>query len=347
MRPEAAAAMAAGQSIWANPSSPHAEGRKAKQALEDARRDVAHVLNWTGEVIFTAGASESAALALQQAKGGKRFVSAVEHDAILKSAPDAVIVPVQADGSVGQDDLRAALADEDHPVVAIQSVNSETGNQQNIPALAEIVHGCGGMLIVDASQSAGKMPLPEGADAVIVSAHKLGGPIGVGALLLRDFALLDPMGGQERGYRRGTENVPAAMALAAALKACAVPYCDPDVLAPITDVLVPACKEMGGMRLADHVASPTPFVESLAMPGISGSAQLMRFDMLGFAISQGSACSSGSLRGSHVLQAMALDPAIAENVIRVSFGWNTSRDEVERFCAAWIAMAREGRDKRA
>ncbi|RKF21925.1 aminotransferase class V-fold PLP-dependent enzyme [Altericroceibacterium spongiae] len=347
LRPEAAAALDLGRSIWANPSSPHAEGRKARQALEDARREVAAALNWTGEAVFTAGASEAASLSLGQAKGGERFVSAVEHDAILKAVPDATILPVDADGSINAQRLADMLLATTRPVVAIQSINSETGNQQDIPALSQIVHEAGGVLIVDASQSAGKMPLPDGADAVIVSAHKLGGPIGIGALLLRDFALLEPVGGQERGYRRGTENLPAAMAFAAALKACREPYCDPAILAPVRERLAPACAEFGAVRLADRLAHPTPYIEALAMQGISGSAQLMRFDMQGFAISQGSACSSGSLRGSHVLQAMDLDPAIAENVIRVSFGWNTTREEVERFCTVWIAMAREGRDKSA
>jgi cysteine desulfurase len=181
---------------------------------------------------------------------------------------------------------------------------------------------------------------------VIISAHKFGGPVGIGALLVKDFAMLHPAGGQERGYRRGTESLPAVLGLAAALEAGKEPYLDPEVLAPLED-LAAKVRALGGEWLSDRLSDPTAYVRAVAMPRLSGSAQLMRFDMAGIAVSQGSACSSGSLRTSHVLEAMALDPDTASRTIRVSFGWNTQRAEVERFCEAWIAMARDAAERAA
>ena len=207
--------MEEGFARWANPSSPHAEGRKARAALEDARERVKRALGWEGEVIFTSGASEAAALALNHAKAGARLVSAIEHDAVLKAAPDAERLFVQADGALDLELLAEAVKRE-RPLVAVQQINSETGNRQDMAAIADIVRSAGGMLLADCAQSAGKLALPD-CEFAIVSAHKFGGPIGVGALLVKEFAMLDPTGGQERGYRRGTENMPGALGMAAAL----------------------------------------------------------------------------------------------------------------------------------
>lgn len=343
LRPEAAAAVAEGMARWANPSSPHAEGRAARAALEDARARCAAALGWGHELIFTAGASEAAAIALGRARADARIVSAVEHESVLRAAPGATVLGVGADGALDLEQLRAALLAADRPVVAIQAINSETGNRQDVLAIAAIVHAAGGLLVVDAAQSAGKWPVPAEADMVIASAHKLGGPPGIGALLVRDFAMLEATGGQERGYRGGTENLPGALGFAAALEACARPYLEPAVLAPIAERLAPMMAELGGVRLSDRLADPTPYIEAIAMPGLAGATQLMRFDMAGIAVSQGSACSSGSLRQSHVLAAMGLDPDLAGRVLRVSFGWNTTRAEVDRFVDSWIAMAEDAK----
>lgn len=347
VRPEAQAAVAEGLARWANPSSPHSEGRAARAALEDARARIGRALGWQGEVILTSGASESAQIALARAKGGARLVSAVEHEAVLRVLPDAEILPVLPDGALDREVLAEAVDGRERPVVAVQAINSETGARQDIAAIAACVHAAGGLLVVDAAQSAGKWPVPAEADLAIVSAHKLGGPPGIGALLVKDFALLEASGGQERGYRRGTENLPGALGFAAALEACVQPWCSADALAPLAERLAPAMAELGGVRLADRLADPTPYIEAMAMPLLSGSAQLMRFDMAGFAVSQGSACSSGSLKRSHVLEAMGLDAALASRVIRVSFGWNTTREEVDAFCTAWIGMAEEARARAA
>jgi cysteine desulfurase len=345
LRPEAAEAMRRGFDLWANPSSPHAEGRAARAALEDARARVKAALGWEGEAIFTSGASEAAALALGHAKAGERLVSAVEHDAVLKAAPGATVLPVLPDGALDMEVLERELAAADEPLVAVQAINSETGNRQDLVEIGRRVREAGGLLLADCAQSAGRFPLP-GADMAIISAHKLGGPVGVGALLVRDFAMLQPTGGQERGYRRGTESLPAVLGLAAALEACGDPYLDPEVLEPLTG-LAAEVRALGGEWLSDRLSDPTPYIRAIAMPRLSGSAQLMRFDMAGIAVSQGSACSSGSLRTSHVLEAMDLDADTASRTIRVSFGWSTTREEVERFCDTWIAMAREAVERAA
>ena len=345
LRPEAREAMLRGFEIWANPSSPHAEGRAARAALEEARERVKAALGWDGEVIFTSGASEAAALAMGYADAPKQYTSAIEHDAVRTAETfNDLTLSVRDDGAVDAELLRMAL-DEQQTLVAIQHVNSETGNRQDLAALGAIVREAGGILLADCAQSAGKFALPE-ADLAIVSGHKFGGPIGVGALLVRDFALLHPMGGQERGYRRGTENLPGVLGLAAALDACTDPYVAAEVLEPL-EGFAEEVRAIGGAWLSDRLSDPTPYVRAIAMPGLSGKAQLMRFDLAGIAVSQGSACSSGSLHSSHVLKAMGVPDEEADRTIRVSFGWNTTREEVERFCEAWLAMAREGAERAA
>ena len=337
LRPEARAAMEEGFGHWANPSSPHAEGRAARRLLEDARSRVKAALGWDGEVIFTSGASEAAALALSRAKAGARLISAVEHDCILQAAPDAERLPVRSDGTLDHEILREAVQRE-RPLVAVQQVNSETGAVQPLAEIAAIVHEAGGLLLADAAQGAGKLPVPAEADMVMVAAHKLGGPVGIGALLVRDYAMLEPVGGHERGYRRGTENMPAALGFAAALEAGADGYLQPGVTDAVQR-LAATVRDAGGEWLADRLASTAPTIAAVAMPGMSATAQVLRFDMAGFAVSQGSACSSGTMKTNHVLQALGLPEELAERVIRVSFGWNTTVGDVDAFAKAWLEMA--------
>lgn len=175
----------------------------------------------------------------------------------------------------------------------------------------------------------------------VISAHKLGGPIGIGALLVKDYAMLKPSGGQERGYRRGTENLPGVLGLAAALEACASPYVAAEVLEPL-DTLAEQCRNLGGTWLSDRLCDPTSCICAIAMPAMSATAQVMRFDMAGIAVSQGSACSSGTMKTSRVLEAMQLEPDIAARTIRFSVGWNTTRAEVERFSEVWLELAGRG-----
>ncbi|MEG3166037.1 aminotransferase class V-fold PLP-dependent enzyme [Sphingomonas sp. PB2P19] len=314
MRPEAIAAVAEGMTRWANPSSPHAEGRAARAALEDARRRIAVALDWPHHVILTSGASEAIALAFRGR--GDMAMLAVEHDAVLR-AGQGQIIPVDGEGRIA-----AVPAGS----VAVQSANSETG----------VLQDAAGATLSDCSQTAGKLPLPD-ADLIVVSAHKLGGPPGIGALLVRDLALLDPTGGQERGYRAGTENLPGALGFAAALEA---PRDWFDAMPALRAQLDAAVVEHGGEIVA--AASPRiPTIAAYRMPGVSSAAQLIRFDMAGFAVSAGSACSSGSMRPSHVLAAMGYPPEVASEIVRVSFGWTTTADDVARFAEAWTRTARD------
>ena len=340
--------MEEGFRLWANPSSPHAEGRKARTALEDARGRILAALNWDGELIFTSSASEAAALAFGNAKAACEAVSEAEHDALWWKVDGrgSRAVAMRPDGSIDTASVTRTLGQEKleddcmhTSVFGAQHVNSETGNRQDIGAIAEPTHGVGGLLVVDCSQSAGKYAIPEPCDMAIVSAHKFGGPIGIGALLVRDFAVLMPEGGQERGYRRGTENLPGALAMAAALEACSSRYVEPAVVEPL-EQLADECRALGGTWLADRLSDPTPYIRAIAMPNMSASAQVMRLDMAGIAVSQGSACSSGTMKTSRVLSAMKVEPEIAGNTIRVSVGWNTTRAEVERFAETWIDLAR-------
>ena len=338
LRPEARSAMLDGFALWANPSSPHAAGRKARAALEDARERIKVALGWDGEVIFTSGASEAAALAMGHAVGRERFVSAIEHDAVLAAAPGAPRLAVSANGEVDQERLEAILAKAKEPVVAIQWFNSETGVQQDMGHLVYSVHDAGGLVVCDVSQTAGKYPLPHEVDMAIVAAHKFGGPVGVGALLVREYEMLGASGGQERGYRRGTENLPGILGMAAALEACEYPYLALDRF-EAKGRFAAEVRKAGGVWFADRFESHSGYIDAIAMPGLSGSAQLMRFDLAGIAVSQGSACSSGSMRRSHVLSAMGVADELADRTIRMSIGWTTTVAEIERFAEVWLAMA--------
>lgn len=329
--PQARAAMMDALERWHNPSSPHAEGRAAKAALEEARERIAAALGWTGKIIFTSGASEALAIALGRGRAGPRYVSAVEHEAVFRAAPDAFRLPVASDGSA---DL-AAISGE-RPLVAIQHANNETGILQPLDALAKIVSAKGGILLADCAQTAGKIALPD-ADLIAVSAHKFGGPAGVGALLLKDFGLVEPVGGQEQGYRPGTHNLPGILAMAAALHAVEEWVTGS---AELRRRLERAIVGAGG-EVVGAMSPRIPTIGAYRMPAVPANAQLIQFDMAGIAVSAGSACSSGSLKASHVLAALGWNEPAAGEVVRVSFGPSTSEAEVDRFVELWTAMARK------
>ncbi len=335
MTAAARAAVAHGLAIWANPSSPHAEGRAARAALEEARRSVAAAHGWLGEILLTSGASESLAIALGRTTLSRRIVTAVEHDAVMRAGAGAAVAPVDADGIVDADAL-AAMLREGPALVCVQWANSETGVRQPIAALAEVVHEAGGRLLVDAAQMPASAELAGVADMVALSAHKRGGPPGVGALLVADLALLHPSGGQERGYRPGTENLPGALGYAAAIEEP-----EPDH-ATLRARLDDAILRSGGEIVAAD-APRHPAVGSYRLRGSAAAAQLILLDSAGFAVSAGSACSSGSMKPSHVLAAMGWDEGAGREVIRVSFGRTTNEAEVDAFISAWRQMARTTR----
>ncbi|MEO6248834.1 MAG: aminotransferase class V-fold PLP-dependent enzyme [Sphingomicrobium sp.] len=335
--PGARAAVAAAFERWANPSSPHAEGRAARAALETVRETVARALGWRHDVIFTSGASEAVVIAARRAQVGGRVAGATEHDIVpYAMGQGAVVLPVDGNGLIDLDALDSALA-AGPALVAIQQVNNETGVIQPAAQIAERVRAAGSLWLADCAQGAGKIDLPD-ADFIAVSAHKLGGPPGIGALLVRDLATLEPSGGQERGYRRGTQDLPSAAGFAAALDAASVGHAMPR-LAELRQRLEIGLRSAGGIILANE--SPRiATIGAVALPGTSAASLVVQLDLAGFAISAGSACSSGSMKPSRVLEAMAVAPELAASTIRVSFGASTSAAEVDAFLDAFSAIAR-------
>ena len=340
--PQAREAMLRGFDLWANPSSPHGAGRAARAALEDARARVAAALNWDGEVIFTSGASEALAMGLGRAKVERRLVSAVEHDAVFRAAPGAEVVPMVLDdervdhGLLDPEALAEALAKPGRVMLAVQHTNSETGSFL-LPTMrnpcVDMVRAAGGLVLSDCSQIGFQRHLPD-VDIVVLSGHKIGAPVGIGALLVKNFDMLEPSGGQERGYRQGTENLPGALALVAALEAgeddwgttAEQRFRFKDQLYRCGEVIAPGFQ-------CYHIFA-------VASPRLSAAVMLMKLDAMGICVSAGSACSSGSLKPSRVLTAFGVAPEVAARTIRVSLGWSTTQADLDGFADAWEAIHR-------
>ena len=323
-------AMVRGIQGWANPNSPHAEGRVSRALLEEARSTIAEALGWRHDVIFTSGASEAVEIAARQAKIDGRAHGATEH-AIVPHAmgPRSRVIPVTPDGLIDEVALDAVLAD-GPALIAIQHVNNETGIIQPLDRILEKVRAAGSLLLADCAQSAGKLPLPD-ADFIAACGHKLGGPPGIGVLLVRDLATLEPVGGQEKGYRRGTQDMPSALAFAAAL---AGKTYDMQRLQPLRSRLEDGIMRQGGVVIGDQ--SPRiPTIGAISMRGATSASLLVQFDLAGIAVSAGSACSSGKMKASDVLVAMNLPSEIADGFIRVSFGPTTSEADIDRFLSVW------------
>lgn len=336
-RAMAAAAQRLESGEWANPSSVHAPGRAARSALNGARTVVAQFLQVPVDaIIFTSGGTE--ALALAGLRQLPCLVGATEHAAVREAAPDAPRVPVDEEGRIDRAALDALLAASGPMLVAIQQANNETGVVQDIAAVAEVVHAHGGRLLVDAVQSAGKLAVPPGADLLAVSAHKLGGPAGIGALVVRCRTGLDAVqrgGGQEGGLRGGTENLLGILGFAAAVAAFDADF--PARAARLQAQLETAATAAGA-RVNGTGATRLPTISSLHLPGLPAATQLMALDMAGVSVSQGAACSSGTLKPSETLQAMGLTAAAGES-LRVSTGWTTTGADIDRFLAAWLPLA--------
>ena len=328
--PEAQAAVTRAFAHWANPSSPHADGRAARALLEEARSTIAEVLGWRHDVIFTSGASEAIEIAAKRVRVPGRAQGATEH-AIVPYAmgSGSKVIPVTPDGLIDQDALDEILAG-GPALVAIQQVNNETGVIQPLERITEKVRAAGSLLLADCAQSAGKMPLPD-ADFVAACAHTLGGPPGIGVLLVKDLASLEAVGGQEMGYRRGTQDVPAALAFAAAL--AARPY-DMECLGELRHQFEDAVRAEGGIIIAEN-APRIATIGSVSVPGTNNASLLIQMDLAGIAVSAGSACSSGKMKASAVLEAMGVPADVASGFLRVSFGPHTSKADVDRFLDEW------------
>jgi cysteine desulfurase len=357
--PEARQAMAAAWDLLGNPSSVHAEGRQARRLVEDARAAVATAVGGQPRnVVFTSGGTEANALALTPGlRGGSGqalhslFVSAIEHPSVLSGGrflPESVSrIGVTRFGLVDLDQLERALASREPALVSIMAANNETGALQPLREAAEIVHKMGGLLHVDAVQAFGKIEFninDIGADLVTLSAHKIGGPKGIGALVLADAVQgLDPLlrgGGQERGHRAGTENVAGIAGFGAALKA-ALDRLEHTVgrLEQLREQLEDGLRRSPEVAIFSDDAPRLPNTTLFTVPGLRAETAVIGFDLAGVAVSSGSACSSGKVQSSHVLEAMGFSRSQAQGAVRISLGWSTSEADIDYCLQAWRKLA--------
>ncbi len=338
LRPSAKAAMLAAMDIVGNASSVHLEGRTAHRLLDESRETIARALGVIAPmVVFTSGGSEANNLAV---KGYERvLVSAVEHPSAQVAAGKPEIIPVTPDGVVDLDALKTMLPGP-RALICVMLANNETGVIQPLREIVGLAKEHGAVVHTDAVQMFGKLPLNFGllgVDMMTVSAHKLGGPMGIGALVIRDGLALQPLihgGGQELRRRAGTENLVAIAGFAAAASE------QPAQLKSLRNELEAA---LGEAIIFGQGAERLPNTTCFAVPGMNAETLLMAFDLDGIAVSSGSACSSGKVAKSHVLAGMGVAEEISLAAIRVSLGWNTTSQDIEHFIAVWgriVARAR-------
>jgi cysteine desulfurase len=362
LRPQAAEAFRAALAVPGNPSSVHAEGRAARRLIEDAREEVAALVSARpGDVFFTSSGTEANMLALTPAiqtaderrPREKLFISAIEHASVRaggRFSSNAVSdIAVEKDGRVDLAALAEALAGASRPLVSIMLANNETGVVQPIAAAAEIVHAAGGLLHVDAVQAVGRIACDInalGADLMTLSAHKIGGPKGVGVLIRarEDIHFPDPLirgGGQERGLRAGTENVAGIAAFgAAATAARRNGPAEAERMRALRDTLEKGLRAIApGAVIFGAAAERLPNTTLFAAEGLKAETAVIAFDLEGVAVSSGAACSSGKVQPSHVLAAMGVSPALTRGAVRLSLGWSTTETDVERCLNAWRKLA--------
>ncbi len=358
-RPEAKAAMAAALELTGNPSSVHAEGRRARALLENARETVAGAIGaCRDDIAFTSGGTEAVALALrgtQKAAGGLAVLaSAIEHDAVATIAGDVSAWPVTRHGIVDIDWLRMkagqAAARSQPPVVSLMLVNNETGVIQPVAEAAEIVHAVGGLIHCDAIQALGKIDvsiIDLDVDYLSLSAHKIGGPQGVGATYVRagaPFLSIQTGGGQEFGRRAGTENLAGIAGFAAAAEAALGDMEHYQSLAPHRDRLESRVNAAAPSLQVHGIGAPrVAGVSCFSVEGLPSETQIMGLDLAGFAVSAGSACSSGKVKPSRVLTAMGLGDSAVRSAIRASFGWASRPEDFDALADAWVKMAARAR----
>jgi cysteine desulfurase len=355
LRPEAKAAMVAGWDISGNPSSIHSEGRAARKLIEDARTAIAQVLGTRGRnVVFTSGGTEANALALtpgiRNSAGvplARLIMSSIEHPSVLAGGrflPNQIErIAVTEDGVLDLKHLQALLAAGPPALVSVMLANNETGVIQPIHDIACLVHAAGGVLHVDAIQALGRIPVSIGglgADLMTLSSHKIGGPKGVGALVLHDelgFAgALIRGGGQEQNRRAGTENVQGIAGFgAAASVVLAEMGREAAHMLRFRERLEAGLKGFPGTVIFGEKSHRLPNTILCAFPGLQAETAVIALDLEGIAISSGSACSSGKVTRSHVLDAMGVEPLLAQGALRLSIGWNTTESEIDRALEAW------------
>jgi cysteine desulfurase len=349
LRPEAAAAITAALGHCGNPSSVHRWGRAARRMVEQAREAVAMLVGGDPEgVVFVSGGTEANHLALLGSGRERVLVSAVEHSSVLQAVPTAERVVVGADGIVDLPRLEEQLGCDPRPaLVSVMLANNETGVIEPVAEIGAIAHRHGALFHCDAVQAAGKIPIDVaeiGADLVSLSAHKLGGPPGIGALIVRGPTELAPMirgGGQERGRRAGSENLPGLAGFAAAAAVAANGLSGYDRIRELRDGLEASLLATAPEAIVIGAAAPRlPNTTAIALLAISAETQVIALDLDGVMVSAGAACSSGKVGPSHVLEAMGLGAEIAGSTIRVSLGWSTTEADIDHFLMVWTAMYR-------
>ena len=348
LRPEARAALLDALGSFGNPSSVHAEGRAARAGLEAARHVVRQAIGAAraGELLFTSGATEANATRLLShvRPPGASLASSVEHPSIL-AQPGVETVPVDAQGRLDLAALESRLARGDVTLVALMLANNETGVIQPVAEAAGLTRAAGAGLHVDAVQALGRITVDVealGCDSLALSAHKLGGPKGTGALWLRQPETLTPWlrgGGQEGRRRAGTENTAGIAGFAAAVTAAMADTATP--LAALRQGLEAGVRTIAPDAVViGEAAERLPHITALALPGVPAATQVMALDLAGIAVSAGAACSSGKVARSHVLEAMGTPEALADCTIRVSLGWTTTAADITRLLEAWGTLAR-------
>jgi cysteine desulfurase len=342
LRPEARAAAVAAMDVVGNPSSVHAAGRAARRMLEESREMLAARFGARPEnLVFTSGGTEADALAIHVLGSGRRIiVCATEHDAVRSAAPGAAVLPVDSNGVADMEALGGLLVGQPPALVCLMLANNETGTIQPVAAASALCRRHGALLHVDAVQAAGRMDVgfsAVGAHSLAISSHKLGGPIGAGALLIApEVTWIAPLiagGGQERGRRGGTPALPAIAGFAAAASAEGKTA----HLVVLRDAIESAALAEGAV-ICGGGAPRLVNTTCIALPGVRADAQVIALDLAGIAISAGAACSSGKVTASHVLAAMGLG-ALAGQAIRVSLPWNAAQDDVSAFADAYRCMA--------
>jgi cysteine desulfurase len=349
LRPEAGAAVAAALARCGNASSVHRWGRAARQAVERARDAVAALVGAAPEgVIFVSGGTEANHLALLGAGRERILVSTVEHSSVLEAVPRAEPIAVDGEGIVDLARLDRQLSGDPRPaIVSVMLANNETGIIQPVAGIAALAHRHGALFHCDAVQGAGKLPLAVdwiGADLISLSAHKLGGPPGIGALVVTGKTEPTAMirgGSQERGRRAGSENLPGIAGFAAAAEIAAAGIADYQRVRQLRDGLEwAAIAAVPQAMVIGAGVERLPNTTSLALPGVSAETQVIALDLAGVMISAGAACSSGKVGPSHVLAAMGTPPEIAGGTIRISLGWTTTEADIAHFLEAWTALSR-------
>ncbi|MEM0985613.1 MAG: cysteine desulfurase family protein [Pseudomonadota bacterium] len=364
LRPEARAAMVGALGSTANPSSVHGPGRGARKRVETARGQIGGAIGSRAEdIVFTSGGTEANTLALHGAIAAHTgpvtlLVSAIEHEAVTQNAgtTGAPVRSVYArpDGRIDLDHLETMLAGWDAdvdgiPFLALMLVNNETGVIQPVAEAAVLVRAAGGLTHCDAVQALGKIPVNVallGADYLALSAHKIGGPQGVGALWHRAGAPLKPLqlgGGQERSIRSGTENVPGIAGFGAAAEAAVRDIASYGTLADLRDAMEARLVADAGISVMGHAVERVAGTSCFALEGFRAETQVMAMDLAGIAVSSGAACSSGKVKRSVVLSAMGVTDGLADAAIRLSFGWDSDPSDFDAVAEAWLKAARRVR----